>query len=116
MVCEKKKKLIFLNLDAMLLCSQRKCDEYEENILKNLIELYRKIIKVKPEIKMASLGYDLLSWERSQLCLDRFKRIFGEETLQEFRRNFIDRFTRINKALEKEFPKNAFYVQVWGKR
>jgi hypothetical protein len=98
----------------MQMCSQRKCEEYEASVLKSTQSLMKTLLRFRPTLKIASLGYDLLSWERSQTCLKTFNTIFPGLTLKTFREQFISRFTRINQQVEKEFPNRYFYVPVWG--
>eukprot|EP01080_Neovahlkampfia_damariscottae_P010642 gene10642-3265_t len=100
--------------DAQGLCAMGRCDEYEAFVLKNLRTLFTGLVKIKPDLKIASLGYDLLNWDRNDQCMANFRRRFAGQTLPGFRREFIDRFTRIYSTLQKEFPKNVYYVPVWG--
>eukprot|EP01080_Neovahlkampfia_damariscottae_P002667 gene2667-3863_t len=101
--------------DAMNLCRQRKCDEYEASVLKDSRNIMKLLVSLKPSIKVSSLGYDLLSWERDERCKRTFSVLFRGQSYQTFRRQFIDRFTRLNQQIEKEFPKNYYYVPIWGR-
>jgi hypothetical protein len=96
------------------MCRQRRCEEYEASVLKNIKSLMKTLLRFKPNLKIASLGYDLLSWERSETCVRTFHVLFRGLTFKTFREQFISRFTRIHQEMEKEFPKNFFYVPVWG--
>jgi hypothetical protein len=109
-----KKNLNIKNKDAIQMCHQRRCEEYENFVLRNMKSLIKTLLHFKPNLKIASLGYDLLSWERSETCVKLFKFLFREMTFKAFREQFISRFTRIHQEMEKEFPKNFFYVPVWG--
>lgn len=76
-------------------------------------KIFNSLISKNPKIKIASLGYDLMSFDRSEECKKQISQYFPGP-LFIFRKLFIETITRIFKQMEKEYPKNFIYVPVWG--
>jgi hypothetical protein len=76
-------------------------------------KIFNFLISKNPKIKIASLGYDMMSFDRNEECKDQLRRFFPGPIFI-YRKLFLETITRILKQMEKEFPKNFIYVPIWG--